>query len=128
MHDMLEHIDHRIEDFADYAPEPCTCVDCDVPLDDDELILGARCRDCRSYFSPLTQEETATVRFRRRKVAVFVPLHRERVGISDGEVRLGLYPRRNLITTLALGGVGFNKSGPRDEPPRAAQTHRRTIP
>jgi hypothetical protein len=48
----------------------------------------------------------------RRRAAALENLGRRRVGFSEGEVQLGLYPsypRRGLVSVLALGGAGFNK-------------------
>jgi hypothetical protein len=51
--DELERLDHQIEDlvWADEV-EAVTCLECDRPLDDDELILGAFCRECRPSHYP----------------------------------------------------------------------------
>jgi hypothetical protein len=36
-----------LDGWGDYASDLADCVDCGRPLDDDEPILGAFCRDCR---------------------------------------------------------------------------------
>jgi hypothetical protein len=37
----------RQEGWGDYDPDVVTCVDCGALLDDNELILGAFCRECQ---------------------------------------------------------------------------------
>jgi hypothetical protein len=55
--DTLDLLDHHVEDL-DFEPMDTvalTCVECDAPLEDDDLILGAFCGDCRPFCNrPIT--------------------------------------------------------------------------
>lgn len=54
---------NALEDgWGDYDPDIAGCVDCGRPLDDDELILGAFCRECK----PSIEYPPAGVRRRYR--------------------------------------------------------------
>ena len=61
-----------------------------------------------------------------RRTAVFTNLGRPRLGMSEGDVRRGLYPssrRRGLLAVFAASGAGFIKSGPELVTP-SRQTHK----
>lgn len=57
-----------------------------------------------------------------RRTVVFESLGRRRLG--EGSARLVLYPRRGLVSVLA-GGVGYQKTGGRDEGKSSGPTTRK---
>lgn len=51
--ELCEALDHLPEDFEPMDTEVLDCVECGAVLDDDELLLGAFCNDCRPFHKPL---------------------------------------------------------------------------